>query len=182
MGRYLGPRRSGQGRIGRWVMALICVAASTAIADDEIERKTLVGLGGVQVAIGEIGPEAERKGFARSTIQTDVELRLRQAGIPVLSKAQSTATPGSPLLSVVVGVDVPDSRSSSGLCAWAVQVQLYQEVTLGRDRGVATSAPTWEGTRGFGTVGEKRLSDLRGVVRDKVDEFINAYLAANPKR
>ena len=43
-------------------------------------------------------------------------------------------------------------------------------------------APTWSAAGVIGTVGYQKLGSLREDVRDLTDQFINAYLAANPKR
>ncbi len=41
---------------------------------------------------------------------------------------------------------------------------------------------TWSATTKIGFAGIKRLSVIRDLANDMVDEFINAYLAANPKK
>jgi len=43
-------------------------------------------------------------------------------------------------------------------------------------------ATTWSATGIIGTVGSQKLGSVRDDVRDLTDQFINAYLAANPKR
>jgi len=40
----------------------------------------------------------------------------------------------------------------------------------------------WSAPGKIGTVGIRKLFQLRERVRDIVDQFLNAYLAANPKR
>jgi hypothetical protein len=54
------------------------------VSDTPMERATLKGVPTVDVVIEKIDSDAERDGLSRSQIQTDVELRLRQAGITVV--------------------------------------------------------------------------------------------------
>ena len=54
--------------------------------DGKETRKTLVGLSGVYVLVETIEDDVERDGLSRAQIQTDMELKLREAGIPVLTE------------------------------------------------------------------------------------------------
>lgn len=74
-------------RVGAWILLILVLglAGSPAVAmDTELSRSTLKGLRGVSVMIESLEPEVERDGLSRSTIETDVELKLRQAGITVV--------------------------------------------------------------------------------------------------
>jgi hypothetical protein len=68
----------------------------------------------------------------------------------------------------------------TGLYAYSVTMQLHQwmisQVTHAELQGA-----TWDRAT-FGTVGANNVRDLRGLVSDYVDAFINAYLATNPKQ
>ncbi len=162
--------------IGLFTLLLVLLTGSNAAADIEYERETLRGLRGIRVVVERLPPEAERDGLTRSTIQTDVELKLRQAGIPLLSRADRP--PGSPYLYV----NVNTYQSRVGLYAFSVQAGLVQFVILERNRNITSQATTWEATGSVGAVGSEKLSEVRNAVRDMVDEFINAYLAVNPKQ
>jgi hypothetical protein len=65
-------------------LLLICSSSARAV-DSELSRKTLKGLTTLDVVIEELTPEAERDGVTKSQLQTDVELRLREAGLRVVS-------------------------------------------------------------------------------------------------
>jgi len=71
-------------------------------ADTENERSSLRGLEGVKVLVERIDPDVEHNGLTTGAIQTDVELKLRQAGISVWAPDQQTH--GRPTLYVAVQV------------------------------------------------------------------------------
>jgi len=148
--------------------------------DDEDTRKTLVGLNGVYVWVGSIQDEAQRDGLDTMQIRTDVELKLRQAGIPVLIEEQSMSRVDAPVLFVVLNAvknpEVP-------LYAFSANVELHQVVRLIRNPAATIRAATWTATGFTGMVGRDHPPRLlRDEIRDLIDRFINAYLAANPKR
>ncbi len=161
--------------ISAFILALVSPAAAQ---DTKSERATLAGLTGVYVLVEAMTPDAERDGLARSTLQTDVELKLRQAGIRVLSENEFTEVPRSPMLYLRVSTF---RRSELSVSAFHIKLEVAQVVRLVRDPTITLPAATWEINR-LGLVGSDKLSKVRENVRDAVDQFINAYLAANPKR
>jgi len=151
--------------------------------DDERSRPTLAGLPGVYVEGSQMKEDAQQKGLSETQLRTDVELKLRQAGIRVLTKEEVTHTLGLPFLFVSVNTLQPQGSSHSGLYAFAVNVELIQTICLGRSPSGLTLGRTWNAAGVFGTVGRETLGEsVRNEVRDATDQFINAYLAANPKR
>ena len=138
-------------------------------ARNESERQTLKGLKGVRVVVADMHPEAEPR-LTRAVIQTDVEQQLRLAGIPIDAASW-------PYLFVRVGI-VPDIH---GYWPVDIDVELHQGVLLQRDESIIVDASTWS----VGTIAGVRKVDFRNYVRDsikdKVDQFINAYLSVNPK-
>lgn len=172
-----------------WMVALGLLAAlvTPVLAADrqlidqvqQAERAALAGITGIEVIVEEMSPDAELQGLTESALRTDVELKLRQAGIRVLTRieAQRQAVNSAGLL-LAVGTRLLEK----GNYAFAIQLKLDQAVLLQRDPSIIWVAPTWEVPVMFGTIGAKNLSKLRDFVRDMVDQFINAYLAANPKK
>ena len=152
-------------------VALLLLAVPAWAADDEEERASLKGVDSCAVVVEGIPPDAERDGLPRSQLQTEVEVRLRQAGIKVVA---------SSLYMLYVNVDT--LKNNMGSYAYNIHVSFEQPVTLLRDpKLVQTFATTWS-VGSIGTVGSDRLGDVRSDVRDHVDKFIAAYLEQNSKK
>ena len=150
---------------------LITGGAVVARAQDtESERQTLKGLKGIRVLVENLEPEVELTGLTRAAIQTDVELKLRLAGIPVLTQS------GVPYLYVQVSF----LTTSDGYWPFHISVEFNQRVRLDRDRTIVGSAITWSEVR-FGGTSKANVHMVRDTTKDLVDEFINAYLSVNPK-
>lgn len=164
--------------LGTILLACLLFAVAVA-ADNETQRRTLAGLQGIYVTIETLNPEVERDGLSESAIKTDVELKLRQAGIRILTREQWLGTPGKPWLYLNVSVL---KSPWSGEYVYGIELKLIQEVTLTRVPRTMTDASTWEARGSVGIAGQARLLDIRNFVRDMVDQFINAYLAVNPKK
>lgn len=145
---------------------------------DRLRREPLAGLQGVHVLVEDFGPVEKKYGLTKQAFQTDVELRLRQYGVRVLSREESLQTVGDPCLYVVVTVQ---GNERLGICAGSVRVALQEVTLLQRNPETAVPATTWDkGAVWLG--GSSYLNKLRQVVIDRVDMFINDYLAANPKK
>lgn len=162
-------------------VALTLALTSPVLAQDTlIARATLGGLAGVRVAVEPIDSEAEKDGFARYALQADVELRLQQGGIRVLTETERLRMPGSPVL--YLRAKTFTHGEIEGLYAYCIDLELGQTVRLSRDPTVSSWPPTWRSPGALGVAGARNLASVRNAVQDMVDQFINAYLAANPKR
>lgn len=164
--------------IMRLVLGLVAAitSVSTATADNPWQRPALQGLTAVGVMIEGVSQELEQDGVTESHLQTDVERRLRKAGIRVLTEAEWQQTPESPYLYVRVTA----ARRAYGLYGYAISLHLKQMVVLGRDADIQLFAATWE-TGGAGTIGAMNVRGLRQSVIIYVDEFITAYREMNPE-
>jgi hypothetical protein len=179
-----------------WVLAailLICASVIWAVDKTEAQtspqvtfivdqRDTLKELQGIGVAVENFNvPEVEKHGLTRQKLQTDVELRLRQHGIRVLSEKELFTTPGMPYLYVDVAFYIHSEIPLNS--EYIISVKLKQRVFLARDLTKSCTASTWDKGGTLGIVGlDKVETTIRENVKDLVDEFINDYLAANPKR
>lgn len=160
-----------------WTIIAFLMFVSTLVfaADEEVSRATLGGLKGVYVAVEELDPEIERDGLTKNQIQTDVELKLLQAGIKVLSKEQWKREKGSPYLYVNAHI----MKVMSGVYIFNITTEFIQEVRLVRNSNIKAPAAIWSAE----TLGiSDHVRDIRDPARERVDKFINAYLSVNPKQ
>lgn len=142
--------------------------------DTPKERATLKGIPAISVRVEKLKPEVERDGLSEKQLLTDVELRLRKAGIRVTSSNDEVMWS---YLSLKVGT----YKHASGLYAFHLDLEFNTAVVLERDRSINVIAPTWS-VGGIGVVGADNLEALRNTIGDHVDQFINAYLEQNPQR
>ena len=160
------------------VLSVVGCATPTAspapAADGPLDRVTLKGLTGVSVTVETFSKQAKRAGFDERTFQTDAELKLRMAGIHVLSETEMLKTPGMPNLYLVVNA-LHERRGERA--AFSGRIELKQFVRLKRDRSIGTDAATWSNA----WVGVGDLPFIREGVKDYMDKFINAWLSVNPK-
>jgi len=155
--------------------ALLAVKLAGA-ADPDVE--SLRGISSLYVLVENLRHADELRGLTVQDIRRDVELRLRMAGIKVLTEEEMLSTM-SPYL--YVNVIVVPSRDRPGLVVFAISCELKQMVTVTRDSSITTMAATWD-TGEAGLVGSDNTDRIRNHINDLVDEFINAYLSVNPKK
>jgi hypothetical protein len=152
------------------------------------DEQSLRGLAGVSVTVvvenernGEVPQEAE--------LQTAVELKLRQAGIRVISMPELpkvTAPVGSlnVIVSIVKSMDVKGVQLGYAYC---VRLAVYQAARLiGNDIAAAIGpfiVTTWDSSGGIGVIGRENADKLiRDAVGAKVDQFASAFLTQNPRK
>jgi Putative peptidoglycan binding domain len=143
--------------------------------DDEAARETLKGLTGVVVWVGDIAPEIELSGVTKQQVQTEVERQLHRARI----RALSSQDVGAPSDIALFTVSVTTLRHTGGLYAYMVDLAVYQAAALLRDP-TPRSLATWA----VGSIALVEASNLRAIftsVSQKVDQFIQAYRAVNPR-
>jgi hypothetical protein len=160
------------------VMALLCVMASLGGTETktEVQRPTLAGLPGGIVRVVHLDKEFEDKGVTEDRVLSDVEVRLRKAGIKVFTSMDDPKweSSGRPVLYTQM------MMVRNGNCrAQRTDIWLSQQATLTRN-SARVMATTWDvGVTGSGSVFDSR--DSRNALGDLVDYFINDYLAVNPK-
>jgi hypothetical protein len=168
----------------KWLMVLLVTVLTLALQsplfaiNGKSNRATLRGLSGVGVLVEQLAPEIEREGLIKNQLQIEVELKLKMAGIKVLTKEECLKTPGEPYLYVNVNVNI--AKTESDIYPYSIDVLLMQKVSLLRDPKQTTYAVTWS-TGGVGSIEKSILSQLRTSVEEMVDLFIKTYLSENPK-
>jgi hypothetical protein len=160
--------------VRRIVVAGILLFAAIPVwaGDNPWERTTLKGIKQVAVLVEDVSSDISQEGLTSSQIRTDVESRLRQSGITVVSSSPD-------FLYVRVGTwKLPGSP----VYAVSITIEFRQQVNLVRDSTIPmASTATW-GVDALGAFGSDRLREIRPHVIDNVDKFISAYLEQNPKQ
>ncbi len=152
---------------------LACLAVPASAADSPDERASLTGLKTISIVVEELSPVAAPSGLTTKMLETDVERRVKAAGISVTPDADAY---------LYVHVTIADAGSSLPL-PYFVSVALMQEITL--PRGIKTRTPLQVPTWSLDRLGLASTAVLRAGVVDRVgefvDQFIKAYRSVNPK-
>jgi len=167
------------------VLSLMC--SNVSGIDNKFTRETLRGLNFLLVQVESLKPEIERDGLTESQIQTDVELKLRLAGIKVVNEQEWGNEKGRPCL--YINAHIAKRRYTSGEFAgyynYTINVSVVQQAILVRypdykkKMRINPIVTTWSTAH----IGEtNRLNVIRDKIKDYVAKFINAYLSVNPKQ
>jgi len=170
--------------VKKWLMALMVIVLALALGfpafaiNGKSNQATLRGLSGIGVLVEKLAPEVERQGLIGDRLQIEVELKLRMAGIKVLTREESLKTPGAPYL--YININVNTAKTESDVYPYSIDVLLIQNVSLLRDPKQTTFAVTWS-TGGVGSIEKSMVVQLRDSVEEMVDLFVKAYFSENPK-
>ena len=157
-------------------LTLLWPAAGFSFTADK--RDTLRGLKEISVLVEYLPDDVEREGLNREHLQRDIEVRLRQAGLHVLTISEVANSPGAPYLYVAV---YPITGPSVNSNAYAVALTLKQLVQLSRNPTTELFATTWEGPIQLSSHGDHRVLDIRTRIFDAVGRFIIDYRDVNSK-
>jgi hypothetical protein len=149
-------------------LSLVGVCSTALIGGDEDDpsRRSLQGIGSLHVVVEQLPEGARQLGLSEESLRTDVELKLRRNGITVTDVKGSQA-----LLYVAVNV-VPGGGAAS------LYVAVEQPARLLCDDSIYVTATTWSTA---GAVANPEAKFIRDRVGDLMDQFLNAWLAVNPK-
>ena len=138
------------------------------------EEDVLQDLAAVTVKVERLRAEIEQDGLFASTLQSDAEMKLRLAGIKVLSEEEVSGKPDAPYLYLFV-----DAFKHSEGYIYRIQVSLREPVMVLRTR-TTMHATTLRIRDELGIT--PYLSEIRGEAQDLVDEFIKAWQTACRKK
>ena len=142
------------------------------------KRDTLRGLRVISVLVEYLPDDVEREGLNRAYLQHDIEMRLRQAGLRVLTISEIAHSPGAPYLYIAV---YPITGPSVNFNAYAISLILKQLVQLSWNPTIELFATTWEGPGHPSSLSTRSIFDIRTRISDAVRVFIIDYQAVNPK-
>src|SRR5215510_10207413 len=144
---------------------------STQLAEPQ---DTLRGLKGVMVFIEDIESEVEDHGLTKVLLKKEVESRLRQAEIPVLTADEAFNTAGKPYLYL----NLTTHNTGIDLYSYSIRIEFNQDVCIIREPSIRASATTWS-SNVVGIVGAANLPAITEDVIGLTDRFIHAYHTAN---
>jgi hypothetical protein len=157
------------------------IAVSPLFSDEQdIEMQSLTGISSFGVAIEGVDAANKIEPGLDRILKTDVELKLRLAGIKVQSSPSAKSNPDA---IVAVNISFEKNPSHSGPVFNYIRylnVSVVQVANLIRN-GQPVMAITW--TRSYYQIGpmEGAKNELRGHLDNLIDELLNEYLTVNPK-
>jgi len=159
------------------ILGTVSAAPRPLHAATPSEVRSLRGLSGVEVVIENLTEEERALGLKAEQLQGDVQSRLRESGIRVLTS--DDRAPGRPWLYMRV---FTLKSTSVPLVSFFVVAQLHQDATLERNPDSHLGATTWDagagGLAGLGAIAEA----VSGTVRDLAEKFSGDFLAVNAGR
>lgn len=167
-----------------WMKRLLCIVLLWAILpfqngygyDDQTARDTLRGISAITVSVTYWGrTDSEPPGLSKDQVKNNVELRLREAGIRVVDPKEAVRLKHVSA-ELLVLINCMDYQS---IYACYLETQLVQAVHVEKNDQF-TVTPTWSVKR-FALLGTDRIRVIHEYARDMVDQFLNAYLAVNPR-
>jgi hypothetical protein len=156
------------------MLAALSVSTHAFAALSAADRELLRGVDEFRLAVERIKPEIERDGLFRSILLSDMELRMRLAGIKTLSEEESESKPDVPMLYLYV-----DAMKCSLGYVYSLRLVLMEPVKLTRNN-MKVMATVFRIPTELGITA--RLSDIRDAAGDFLEEFIKAWKAANSKK
>jgi hypothetical protein len=154
------------------IFLIVVSSPSIRAQDSNPHTVSLKGINAVSVLVEPPDDGAKTLGLTREAIQTDVELKLRLAGIRVVPKEEGIKLLGDPCLYVQVTV-------TNAARAANIEVELKQNALLQRNGDLVFGVATWD----TGQVDQNATAqNIRDAIKDDIDEFLNAWLSVNPKK
>lgn len=155
------------------LLLLISVNGEIWGSDGPLDRATLKGINGFMILVENIDPDTERDGLTELQIQNDAELKLRMAGIKVLTDMERLETKAQAYVYIRANI----LKLDRGSYVYNVDVSVEQPAFLKKDQSFATVSTWSKGNIGI----TPDLEDIRSEIKNRVDNFLNAWLSVNPK-
>ncbi len=160
------------------VLALINLDSFVFAIDDKHSRQTLRGIQIISVDVARLPPEIKQDGLTEDDLRADAELKLRMAGISVVSDLDFLTALYGEIASLEILANIIKYDKYVYGYVFNVEVRLSQGVYLARKPNLRTIVSTWD----CAYVGTSRsLGRIRTLTRQLVDRFIKAYLSVNRK-
>jgi hypothetical protein len=142
------------------------------------QREVLRGLKGLKVIVESIPPDIERLGLTKKDVQSDVETRLRQAGIKIYPDFRPPA-----MTALYVNIHVLNPPTARNVVVYSINTMLFENSYLKRDAGSVgdlkeVRAADW--TRAMvGILPTANIRDIRKKLDEELSKFFADYFAMN---
>jgi hypothetical protein len=143
----------------------------------------LKGLEGIEILVEEVKGELEDYNLTAIQIQTDVEAKLRESQIKILSKEENEKLQPSRKPYLFIKIHSRKMPWKREVFAYNIELTLKQLAVLPDQCKSSRKyfyAPTWSKNI-VGAIIPKELSEIREGVQQLMDKFIKAYLDANSR-
>lgn len=161
------------------LLCLACPGPARA-ADSPHDRSTLLGLTAVFVDVQPLDPAGLLAGLAQADIKSELETKIRLAGLRVIAGPQDDAPPQERGV-LQVNVSVVPVPKQEGLYAWSVYLGMLQGAVLIRDMQTVVASPTWWVSK----TGVGDVAQIKAAIGEVGDRFVTAWRAveaAAPKK
>jgi hypothetical protein len=160
-----------------FVCVLMLFPPSSLGGDPRFNRNSLKDIQSFYVSVEPLAPEIEQDGLTQKSIQDDVEIQLRGAGIRTVPEKEAFDVPGNPYLYVNSHVlNLPATKEY----IYSIHVSFHQNVYSLREPTIIVGAATWSSANIIGITGN--LTKIRASIKNQVATFIEAYRVVNPRR
>jgi len=144
--------------------------------DPRFNRDSLKEIKSFYVSVERLAPEIEEDGLTLKSIQQDVEIQLRRAGIKTVPEKEAFDVPGNPYLYVNSHVlKLPATKEY----IYSIRISFHQNVYSVREPTIIVGAATWSSANVIGITGN--LAKIPTSIKTQVATFIEAYRFVNPR-
>jgi hypothetical protein len=162
------------------VAAAVCLVGMSGVkAFGQLTEKqrSLTEIEAVSVFVQGLTEQTKKAGLRSERIRTELEKRLKELGIRVVSQEEAARLAGSPVVYVNISAF---KRERAPDYVYHVEVGLLQQVTLVRDRQIRIMRITWKKGRLGYCPSRILVKSVRETVGYLMDGFSKDYKAANP--
>ena len=138
-------------------------------------RNRLSDSNGVSIYVSVISNEKSEEEPLKTKLQEDIEYVLKDSDIRILTEEELEYAPGRPHLGVYLVIYKEPGVKDVYL--YSFRVTHFEDATLARNYQYAEGI-CWDSGL---YIGRDKIPAIRGTVKTHVLEYINDYLAANPK-
>jgi hypothetical protein len=164
--------------VAKSLLILISLVAVASASDDKTDRATLKGIKSVCVVVE--GTDQAHSKLSKEQLQTDIEGKLKQAGISIDKSGTTCLYLNVRALQAIGRQAIRRKEKPIPLYAIDVRLEFLQTVALTRDPAAKTYAPTWS-TANMATVASDDLGKTAlEITKSLVDQFVTAYKSVNP--